>query len=129
MGCAVGSVKHGGQITACGRGRRIGRKRIGRANPFRMQVYGQQRQEADTGHRMNRRPTLGACARLAGGSSVLETGIRSPAGRQRASSLPLPHSAGYIGDALSDRVVRLKHFTCEEIASCIHIAFVSHRAR
>jgi len=80
MVCAVGCVKREGQITACGRGRRIGRKRIGRANPFRMQVYGQQRQEAYTGHRMNRRPTLGACARLARGSSVLETGIRGPAG-------------------------------------------------
>ncbi len=129
MVCAVGCVERGGQITACGRGQGIRRKRIGRANPFRMQVYGQQRQEADTGHRMNRRPTLGAYARLASGSSVLETGIRGPAGRRRASSLPLPRSAGYIGDALSDRVVRLKHFTCEEIESCIHIAFVYPRAR
>ena len=129
MVCAVGGVRRAGQITPCGRGRRDARERIGRTNPFRMQPYGHHDERTDTGHRMNPTSTLCTRSRVATESRVLNTGFRGGTWRRRASSLPLPRSAGYIGDALSDRVVRLKHFPCEEIESCIRIAFVYPRAR
>jgi len=45
----------------------------------------------------------------------MKTGIRGLAAQRRATSLPLPRSAGYKGDALPDRVIRVKHITIEEI--------------
>ena len=124
MLCAVGGLIREGQIIPCGKGRSINRKRIGRTNPFRMQAYGHHLQGTDMSHRMNPGSTLRTCSRLSTESRVLNTGFRGGTWRRRASPLPLPRSAGYIGDALSDRVVRLKHFTCEEIESCFRIAFV-----
>ncbi len=129
MVCAAGGVKSEGRIVNHERGRADGQNPNGRTNPFRMQAYAHHRQGAETGHRMNPGSTLRTRSRLATKPRVMNTGVRGFAGRRWATSLPLLRSAGYIGDALSDRVVRVKHFKLEEIESCFHIAFVSPRGR
>ncbi len=112
---AVDSVKYDWRIIPRGRGRRDDRKRIGRTNPFRIQAYAHHNEGADTGHRINPRSTLRVCSCLVTKSRVMKTGIRGLAAQRRATSLPLPRSAGYKGDALPDRVIRVKHITIEEI--------------
>ncbi len=112
---AVDGVKYEGRIIPRGRGRRDDRKRFGRTNPFRMQAYAHHDEDADTGHRIDPRSTLRACSCLATESRVMKTGIRGLAAQQRATSLPLPRSAGYKGDALPDQLIRVKHITIEEI--------------
>ena len=124
MVCAAGGVKSEGRIVNHERGRADGQNPNGRTKPFRMQAYGHHRQRTDTEHRISSGSTRRTGARLVTMPLVMKTGVRGVAGQRWATSLPPPHSAGYIGDDLSDRVVRLKQFTCEEMESCIRIAFV-----